>query len=144
MILLLLLFCNTAFASIYSEIPKTFDKYNSHTKQIKLGYNLTNNISQKQTLFFVESNIINNVINHTSRYQFSQATATEQDKIIANNTTNLFRTNNILPFYNLAKEESAYTIGGTIYGRYFDFKDTINTQNSTKDTLITTGLGFSQ
>lgn len=144
MILPLLLFSNIAFASIYSEIPKTFDKYNTHTKQIKLGYNLTNNLMQKQTLFFVEGNVINNYINHSSRYQFSQSTTTEQNSVIASNETNLFRTNNILPFYNFTKNESPYTISGIIYGRYFHFDDNLNNINSIKYRLLTAGFGFSK
>lgn len=149
MIWLFLMFFGIANATgIYSDIPKTFKKKELDTREIKFGYNLTNNLAQKQSLFFIEGTLQNQKINHTSRYQYSEAkTEDNNNATIAYNTSDLFRTNTLLPFIEFKdaeEKEVLYSISGTLYGRYFNFVDKILSTNSSHDTIYTAGIGASK
>ena len=52
--ILTILLSHFANAGPYTEIPKLFAKDDQKAKSFKIGYNLTNNLNQKQSLFFVE------------------------------------------------------------------------------------------
>ncbi len=140
---------NITYASVYNEIPKTFIKNSSHAKEIKFGYDLSNNSlqdsQQKKTTFLIEGILKNSIINHTSRYQISNAiTETAVGSIVANTGSTLFRTNTIIPLKDFTKEENPISITGIIYGRFYDFHDKAFLTNSTKDMMATFGIGFSR
>lgn len=142
--ILLLLWQIISHAGIYSDIPKKFTKNNTHLKEIKFGYNLTTNLSQKQSLFFIEGNLKNDHLNHFSRYEISTA-KTESDGIVSAKTkSNLFRTNTILPVKDINTKLGEMTISNMIYARNYNFEDRMNDDNNLNDTLATIGFGISR
>lgn len=171
-ILYILLISNIAQAankidtSVYSDIPKIVTKQDAVLKEVKIGYNLTNNLAQKQSLFFVEGNLKNSKIDHSSRYQFSEAKTDSTNGVIAHNTTDLFKTNTSIPFYTFLErvqtvkhniepinkiipslqslEEKPYFISTILYGRYFNLNDKVQNNNSYKDLLYSVGIGASK
>jgi hypothetical protein len=140
----LLLWGFGAYAGVYSDIPKTFAPNLTHVKEMKFGYNLTNNLSQKQTLFFIEGNLRNDKVNHFSRYEISNAKTEDSGTVYANTASNLFRTNTILPLKDFTTGDNPLSISGMLYARSYDFHDRLFSSNSLKDTLATLGLGFSR
>lgn len=134
-----------AQAGIYSDIPKTFSSSVAQTKELKFGYNLTNNLSQKQSLFFVEGNYKNNKLNHFTRYEIAGAKTEEGGVVSASTKSNLLRTNTIVPLREFARDGgSPLAIAGTLYGRSYKFRDNLSSGSDLDDSLATIGFGVSR
>ena len=147
-------------AGVYTEIPKTFTKNITHAKDLKFGYNLTNNISQKQSLFFIEGILRNDKINHDSRYEIYSAKTEDGGVIYANTGSNLLRTNTIFPLFgfieegiedninenseNINENDNPFSVAGIVYGRLYNFSDKLTASNDLKDQIVTVGIGFSK
>lgn len=144
---LILFYAISSFANNYKEIPKIFNNTNDDVKNLKFGYNITQNLSQNQSLFFIEGVVNNNRMNHTSRYDISTARTKESGVTLSRTRSNLLRTTTFLPFLSLGKKEeekNIFTGAGTIYGRLYNFSDQITPRNNLKDQIIMAGLGFSR
>lgn len=133
-----------ANAGPYNDIPKALAKDDKKAKSLKIGYNITNNLTQKQSLFFVEGILKNDSIDHTSRFDIASASTSTDTTTTASTGSTLFRTTTLKElhkFYTNPKEPLILTAVG--YGRLYDFHDNITPQNNLKDQIITTGFGLS-
>ena len=160
--LLLCVWGADVIAGLYTEIPKTFSKNITHAKDLKFGYNLTNNISQKQSLFFIEGVLRNDKVNHDSRYEIYSAKTEDGGVVYANTGSNLFRTNTIFPLFGFTEEDmnnsvnnnieninindnnNPFSVAGIVYGRLYNFSDKLTASNDLKDQIVTVGIGFSK
>lgn len=136
-------FSHFANAGPYTEIPKIFVKDDQKAKNFKIGYNLTNNLNQKQSLFFVEGILKNEHVNHNSRFDLTSASTSSNGQVIASTGSTLLRTTTLKELHKFGEKEEPLILTGVAYGRLYDFSDNISSQNSLQDQLITAGFGLS-
>ena len=141
--ILTILLSHFANAGPYTEIPKLFAKDDQKAKSFKIGYNLTNNLNQKQSLFFVEGILKNENIDHTSRFDITSASTSSNGAVVASTGSTLFRTTTFKELHKFGSTEEPLIVTGVAYGRLYDFSDNITSQNSLEDQLITAGFGLS-
>ena len=141
--ILTMLLSHFANAGPYTEIPKLFVKDDKQAKSFKIGYNLTNNLNQKQSLFFVEGILKNEHINHTSKIDVASASASSNGAIISSTGSTLFRTITFKELHTFGKKDEPLVLTGVAYGRLYDFADNISSQNSLQDQIVTMGFGLS-
>jgi|GEM_PF-6775233 len=138
-----ILLSHFANAGPYTEIPKIFVKDDQQVKSFKIGYNLTNNLNQKQSLFFVEGIVKNENINHTSKIDLASASTSSNDVIISSTGSTLLRTITFKELHKFGTKEEPLVLTGVAYGRLYDFSDNISSQNNLQDQIITAGFGLS-
>ncbi len=138
-----MLLSHIANAGPYTEIPKIFAKGEQQAKSLKIGYNLTNNLNQKQSLFFVEGILRNEHINHNSRIDLTSASASSKGAVVSSTGSTLFRTTTFKDLHKFGKKEESLLLTGVAYGRLYDFSDNISSQNSLQDQIVTAGFGLS-
>jgi hypothetical protein len=140
-----------AKAGPYTEIPKVFIKPDKHEKSLKIGYNLTNNLTQKQSLFFIEGNLKNDNINHTSRIDIATASTELNGIIKASSASQLFRTTTFKQLKQFGEnpdstnqsQKNSISLTGIAYGRFYNFNDKVTDTNDLKDQIATLGFGLS-
>ncbi len=142
-IIITFLASTVVFAGPYNEIPKVLEKDSIKAKSLKIGYNITNNLAQKQSLFFVEGVLKNANIDHTSRFDVTSASTSANGQTVASNGSTLFRTTTLKELHKFGSEKEPRIITGVAYARLYDFTDNTTTSNSLKDQLITAGFGLS-
>ncbi len=138
-----ILLSQIANAGPYTEIPKIFVKDDQQVKSFKIGYNLTNNLNQKQSLFFVEGIVKNENINHTSKIDLASASTSSNGVIISSTGSTLLRTITFKELHKFGTKEEPLVLTGVAYGRLYDFSDNISSQNNLQDQIITAGFGLS-
>lgn len=138
-----LFFSNFVNAGPYADIPKVFTKDDKEAKTFKIGYNLTNNLTQKQSLFFIEGVLKNNLIDHTSRLDFTSASSEVNGNTLSKTGSTLFRTTTIKELYEFGTKEEPLILTAVGYGRFYNFSDKINLQNGLQDQIATLGIGIS-
>lgn len=142
-IIIFLAFLHSAKAGPYTEIPKIFTKEETEAKNLKIGYNLTNNITQKQSLFFIEGILRDTKIDHTSRLDLTSASTQVNGEISASTDSTLFRTTTFRELHKFGNEKEPLIMTAVGYARLYNFSDNITAENSMKDQIATAGIGIS-